>query len=71
MVMRMMSMMPSKVMSKIKTKTKTKELKKAMRRHSMLKTKTAMGTSQCTYPEVGMADKRADTPLILMGDIPC
>ena len=67
----MMSMMPSKVMSKIKTKTKTKELKKAMRRHSVMKTKTAMGTSQCTYPEDGMADKLDGTPLILLGDIPC
>ena len=66
----MMSMMPSKVISKIKTKTKTKDLKKATRRHSMMKTKTAMGTSQCTYPEDGMADKRDGPPLIPLGDIP-
>ena len=67
MLTRMVSMMPSKVTSKIKTKTKMKELKKAMGRHSMMKTKTAMGTSQCTYPEDGMADKRDGPPLITLG----
>ena len=68
MLTRMVRVTPSKVASKMKTKTK--ELKKATRRHSMMKTKTTMGTSQRTYPEDGMADGRDGTPLSPLGDIP-